>query len=47
MLLKENLVQNVQLWQHLAMKLSFIFQLQVVPFGFTFILRDPLISFLL
>ena len=47
MLLKENLLQNVKLWQYLAMNLSFIFQFQLVPFALILIFREPLISFLL
>ena len=47
MLLKENLLQNVKLWQYLAMKLSFIFQFQLVAFALILIFEEPLISFLL
>ena len=35
------------LWQYPDIKLSFIFQFQLVPFAFILILEDPLILFLL
>ena len=48
MLLKrETPCKNELLRQYLAMKLSFIFQFQLVPFAFILILGDPFISFLL
>ena len=33
--------KNVQLWQHFAMKLSSIFEFQLVPLAFSLILGDP------
>ena len=40
---KETLSKIVQLWQYLAIKLSFIFQFHLVPFAFILILGGPLI----
>ena len=36
--------KNVQLLEYLAMKLCFIFQFQQVPFAFTLVLGETLIS---
>ena len=38
---KETPSKNVRLWQYVAMKLSFIFKFQLVPFASTLILGDP------
>ena len=47
MLLKGNPLKKWHLWQHVAVKLSLMFQFHLVPFAFTLVLGDPMISFLL